>query len=66
MLVLLYHDHWNMLCTMNSGQSEQDIILMSYTSTNYNVYNKSNEVPNYIFRSMQSSQQIWMDSAINF
>ena len=40
MFVLLYHDHWNMLCTMESGQTEQDIIFMSYTSTNYNVYNK--------------------------
>ena len=40
MFVLLYHDHWNMLCTMESGQSEQDTIFMSYTSTNYNVYIK--------------------------
>ena len=39
MLLLLYHDHWNMLCTMESCQTEEDIISMSYTSTNYDVYN---------------------------
>ena len=41
-LLLFYHDHWRMLCAMESGQTEQNIILMSYTSTNYDVYNKSN------------------------
>ena len=41
MLVLLYPDLWNILCTMESGQTEQDIILMSWTSANNNAYNKS-------------------------
>ena len=41
MLVQLYNDQRHMLCTMESGQTEQDIILMSYTSTNYNVYNSN-------------------------
>ena len=30
------------------------------------MYIINNYVLNYIFRSMQSSQQTWMDSAINF
>ena len=54
-----------MLWTMEFGQTEQDIIFMSYISTNYNVYNKSNKVLNYILRSMQSPQQTWTDSAIS-
>ena len=35
MLVLLYHDHCNMLCTMESFCPKQHIILLSHSSTNY-------------------------------
>ena len=34
-LVLLYHDNCNMLCTMESCHLKQCRILLSYTNTNY-------------------------------
>ena len=30
MFVLLYHDHWNMLCAMESNRSKQDKILQTH------------------------------------
>ena len=37
-IVLLYHYHSDMLCTLASCHPKQDIIIMLHTSTNYNVY----------------------------